>query len=213
MISTYIRDRWGRPAVGVIRCNKVTPTPEHKEDAPKRQAIVLDCEMVTVGVVADMFTGDILINHFVNPTSIVRNWQTKYSGIICAAMKAAVEGNITIRGWKAARTQDHNDLNTPRLDTSILTADAVYRPLERPFRRTWKLKTLADELVGQKIQGGKRDHSALEDTMATREVLLYCTRNPLGLEAWAEKARSQEPAKCEPETTEPESLEEWFSRR
>jgi hypothetical protein len=49
MISTYIRDRWGRPAVGVIRCNKVTPTPEHKEDAPKRQAIVLDCEMVTVG--------------------------------------------------------------------------------------------------------------------------------------------------------------------
>jgi hypothetical protein len=51
-----------------------------------------------------MFTGDILINHFVNPTSIVRNWQTKYSGIICAAMKAAVEGNITIRGWKAART-------------------------------------------------------------------------------------------------------------
>ncbi|KZN90214.1 hypothetical protein EN45_003290 [Penicillium chrysogenum] len=193
MISTYIRDRWGRPAVGVIRCNKVTPTPEHKEDAPKRQAIVLD-------LVADMFTGDILINHFVNPTSIVRNWQTKYSGIICAAMKAAVEGNITIRGWKAAHT-------------SILTADAVYRPLERPFRRTWKLKTLADELVGQKIQGGKRDHSALEDTMATREVLLYCTRNPLGLEAWAEKARSQEPAKCEPETTEPESLEEWFSRR
>ncbi|KAJ5258360.1 hypothetical protein N7524_009916 [Penicillium chrysogenum] len=78
---------------------------QHKEDAPKRQAIVLDCEMVTVEgnrkelafpVVADMFTGDILINHFVNPTSIVRNWQTKYSDITYAAMKAAVKGNIAI---------------------------------------------------------------------------------------------------------------------
>lgn len=69
------------------------------------------------------------------------------------------------------------------------------------------------DLVGQKIPGGKRGHSALEDSMATREVLLHCTRNPLELEAWAEEARSEEPVKCEPETNEPESLEEWFARR
>ncbi|CAG7944859.1 unnamed protein product [Penicillium nalgiovense] len=243
MVSTCICDRWGRPTGGVIRYNEFTQTPEHKEDATKRQAIVLDCEMVIVEgyrkelaslVVADLFTGEILINHFVHPTNIVRNWQTRYSGITCAAMKAAVKDNIAIRGWKAARTMLfdlmdsktiivghalYNDLNSlgiihpTIIDTSILTADAVYRPLGRPFRRTWRLKTLADELIDQKIQSGKCGHSALEDTMATRDVLLHCTRNPLELEAWAENARSEEPVKCEPETNEPETLEEWFARR
>ncbi|CAG7959872.1 unnamed protein product [Penicillium nalgiovense] len=243
LVSTCICDRWGRPTGGVIRYNEFAQTPEHKEDATKRQAIVLDCEMVIVEgyrkelaslVVADLITGEILINHFVHPTNIVRNWQTRYSGITCAAMKAAVKENIAIRGWKAARTMlfdlmdsktiivghaVYNDLNSlgiihpTIIDTSILTADAVYRPLGRPLRRTWRLKTLADELIGQKIQSGKCGHSALEDTMATRDVLLHCTRNPLELEAWAEKARSEEPVKCEPETNEPETLEEWFARR
>ncbi|KAJ6180016.1 hypothetical protein N7519_010477 [Penicillium mononematosum] len=222
MVLTYALDPWARLTGGVIGRNEFAQNLEHTEDAAKRQGIVLDCEMVTVEgnrkelaflAVVDMFTGETLINHFVHLTNIVRNWRTKYSGIICAAMKAAVKDNIAIRGWEAARTMifDHTDGNTiivghalnndlnslgiihsTIIDTSILTADAVYRPLGRPFRRTWSLKTLANELIGQKIQGGKRGHSALEDTMATRDVLLHCTRNPLDLEAWAEKVRSEE---------------------
>ncbi|CAG8890242.1 unnamed protein product [Penicillium egyptiacum] len=182
-------------------------------------------------VVVDLFTGEIIINHFVHPTNIVRNWQTKYSGITCAEMKTAVKKNLAIRRWKEERTMLfdhmdsktiivghalHNDLNSlgiihpTVIDTSVLTADAVHRPLGRPFRRTWRLRRLADELIGQKIQGGKHGHDALEDTMATRNVLLYCTKNPLELEAWAEKARSEEPVKCEePEANESETEDPW----
>ncbi|EKV05362.1 RNA exonuclease, putative [Penicillium digitatum] len=229
------------PAGGVIKYHEFIQSPRNNENKARREALVLDCEMVGVSerrkelaflAVADLLTGDILINKFVNPTNIVQNWYTRSSGVTCAGMKAAVKNNVVLSGWRAARATlfefmdrstilvGHalqNDLNVlgvihpTIIDTAILTADAVYRPLARPFRRTWSLKALAIDLTGHKIQAGNRGHSALEDTLATRQVLIHCIRNPLDLEAWADRARSQEPVKPEQaaESEEPQ-VDSWL---
>lgn len=47
-------------------------------------------------VVVDVLTGEILVNKFVQPTTTVRNWYTKYSGVTCADMKLAVKENLAI---------------------------------------------------------------------------------------------------------------------
>ncbi|KAJ5617210.1 hypothetical protein N7537_002324 [Penicillium hordei] len=227
-------------AGGVVQYREFIESPMPNENTARRQALVLDCEMVGVSeghkelaflVVVDFLTGDILINNFVHPTNIVRNWLTRSSGITCASMKAAVKDNLALRGWKAAREMLfehmdsttilvghalHNDLNVlgvvhpTIIDTEILTADSVYRPLARRFRRTWSLKALANDLLGLKIQVDKRGHSALEDAMATRQVLLHCIKSPLDLEAWADEARSKEPPKPEEPVKEEPERDPWF---
>lgn len=227
-------------AGGVVQYKEFVESPMPNENAARRQALVLDCEMVGVSerrkelaflVVVDLLTGDVLINNFVHPTNIVRNWFTRSSGITCASMKTAVKDNLALRGWKAAREMLfehmdsstilvghalHNDLNVlgvvhpTIIDTEILTADAVFRPLERPSRRTWSLKTLANDLLGLKIQRGKCGHSALEDAMATRQVLLHCIKSPLDLEAWAGGLRSKEPPKPEEPINEEPEKDPWL---
>lgn len=227
-------------AGGVVQYREFIESPIPNENTTRRQALVLDCEMVGVSegrkelaflAVMDLLTGDVLINNFVHPTNIVRNWFTRSSGITCASMKAAVKDNLALRGWKAAREilfeyMDsntilvghalYNDLNVlgvvhpTIIDTEILTADAVYRPLARPFRRTWSLKALANDFLGLKIQAGKRGHSALEDAMATRQVLLHCIKSPLDLEVWANELRIKEPPKPEEPVNEEPERDPWF---
>lgn len=227
-------------AGGVIQYREFIESPIPNENTARRQALVLDCEMVGVSegrkelaflVAVDLLTGDVLINNFVHPTNIVRNWSTRSSGITCASMKAAVKDNLALRGWKAAREMLfkymdsntilvghalHNDLNVlgvvhpTIIDTEILTADAVYRPLARPFRRTWSLKALTNDFLGLKIQAGKHGHSALKDAMATRQVLLHCIKSPLDLEAWADEIRIKEPPKPEEPVNEEPERDPWF---
>lgn len=227
-------------AGGVVRYMEFVESPTPNRDTARRQALVLDCEMVGVSgnrkelaflAVIDLLTGEVLFNNFVHPTNIVRNWFTRSSGITCASMKAAVKDNVALPGWKAAREilfehMDsntilvghalHNDLNTlgivhpTIIDTEILTADAVYRPLERPFRRTWSLKTLANDFLGLKTQAGKCGHSALEDALATRQVLLHFIKSPLDLEAWADELRTKEPPKPEKPINEELERDPWF---
>lgn len=220
---------------GIVQYREFIESPTADGNTTRRKVLVLDCEMVGVCegqkelaflAVVDLLTGDVLINNFVHPTNTVRDWCTRSSGITSASMKAAVKDNLALPGWKAAREMlfEHMDRNTilvghalhndlkvlgvvhpTIIDTAILTADAVYRPLERPFRRTWGLKTLANDLLGLKIQAGTHGHSALEDAMATGQVLLHCIKSPLALEAWADELRSKEPPKPEePVKEEPE---------
>ncbi|CAI7641513.1 unnamed protein product [Penicillium viridicatum] len=213
---------------GVVQYRELVESPTANGRTAKRKVLALDCEMVGVRqAVVDLLTGDVLINKFVHPTNTVRNWCTRSSGITCASMKAAVKDNLALPGWKAAREMlfQHMDSNTILvghalyndlnvlgvvhpiiIDTAILTADAVYAPLERPFRRTWSLKTLANDLLGLKIQAGKCGHSALEDAMTTRQILVRCIKSPLILEAWANDLRGKEPPKPkEPVKEEPET--------
>ncbi|ELQ41563.1 hypothetical protein OOU_Y34scaffold00268g5 [Pyricularia oryzae Y34] len=74
--------------------------------------------------------------------------------------------------------------HTRIVDTSLQTAEAVFRGVEL-FRRVWALKDLMKELVKVHIQShGRQGHDCVEDTLATRELALWCLQNPRKLEAW-----------------------------
>ncbi|KAK7754435.1 hypothetical protein SLS62_003455 [Diatrype stigma] len=65
------------------------------------------------------------------------------------------------------------------------------------FPRRWGLKALCREFLGLVIRrpvaggsGGKTSHDSLEDALATRELVLWCLRNPVELEAWGSWTRA-----------------------
>ncbi|KAJ5594056.1 ribonuclease H-like protein [Penicillium hispanicum] len=163
----------------------------------------------------DFLTGEVLINNYVHPTSKVVFWRTKHSGITPALMASAVAAGQALNGWPEARkrlwefaTRDtvlighslNHDLDvlgilhSKVVDSSILTGEAVFPALlpTQRLTRTWGLKKLAQELLAHKIQTGKAGHDALEDAYATRNVVIWCIRNPELLKEWAEQARHQE---------------------
>ncbi|RYP70256.1 hypothetical protein DL771_005559 [Monosporascus sp. 5C6A] len=169
------------------------------------------CEVSELGQLCavDGLTGHVLIDMLVQPAQKVSKWRTRYSGLTPAAMRSArFEGRL-LYGWQGARTellkyvgpdtiligQDlPSDLFMLRLahdrvvDTAIQTAEAVFG-MENTLGRIWSLKDLAKTLLDMKIQVGKNGHDCVEDTLATREVALWCLRFPRELEAWARDKR------------------------
>lgn len=91
------------------------------------------------------------------------------------------------------------------VDTAIQTAEAVFgrRPLQQQQRqedknsshknyyntRIWGLKALCKDLLGMNIQVGRKGHDCVEDTLATRELALWCLCNQAELAAWAQDMR------------------------
>lgn len=172
-------------------------------------------ELAFISVV-DFLTGEVLINNYVQPQCKVTNWKSDISGVTPSAVDAAVAGGRALRGWKNARQAlwEHissdtilvghslnNDLSVLGIyhskvfDSAIFTAEAVFpefiRPTEGP-KRLWSLKNLArDLLAGLDIQNSDNGHDCLEDTLTTREVVLFCLGNPEILKLWAEAARRQ----------------------
>ncbi|KAL4966367.1 ribonuclease H-like domain-containing protein [Aspergillus stella-maris] len=170
--------------------------------------------------VVDFFTGDVLINNYVKPTKRVINWSTRYSGITRTAMNAAIAAGQALDGWPGAQQalwqyadaetilighSLHNDLKALRIihpkivDSAILTAEPVFNPgPEERLRRIWALKTVAEALLGRVIQtGGKNGHDCLEDTYATRDVVIWCLLHPDQLSAWARNAKVEHDLKLE----------------
>lgn len=153
----------------------------------------------------DFLTGEILINQFVQPRGKIINWRTKHSGITSRALREAKSSRNCLASWRAARAElwEYVDADTILIvhglkhdlhglcvahtrivDTSLQTAEAVFRGVEL-FRRVWALKDLMKELVKVHIQShGRQGHDCVEDTLATRELALWCLQNPRKLEAW-----------------------------
>ncbi|KAI3334589.1 ribonuclease H-like domain-containing protein [Ustulina deusta] len=121
-------------------------------------------------------------------------------------------GSATVlRGWRAARDKifamtdantvfvGHalpNDLRILRIaadhvvDSVVLTARAAFADggPDARFPRRWGLGIACRELVGVDVQTG-RAHDALEDALATRELVIWCLTHPAGLLAWGAEAR------------------------
>ncbi|EED19596.1 RNA exonuclease, putative [Talaromyces stipitatus ATCC 10500] len=157
----------------------------------------------------DVLTGETLLNTLVNPVSKVKSWRSTVSGVTRKAMNVAIERGQALRGWPAARkalwqyvdTETilvghalQNDLNVlgifhPRIvDTAILAAQAVFLDHQgKKFPQTYGLKKLLACFVNMAIQTGKRGHDCLEDTLATREVAIWCMRNPESLKTWGSR--------------------------
>ncbi|EEP78714.1 predicted protein [Uncinocarpus reesii 1704] len=203
------------PSKGLAsRLRKCQLTPlDQSSTAPKRAAIALDCEMV--GTVAgdypvslsavDYLTGEVILNRLVRPLVKVTDWRVRITGV---TEKTIAQDRAALEGWEAARAElwafmnpqtiliGHslaNDLkvlgmvHTRIVDSEILTKKAV----GPTCKRVWGLKTLCETFLGIRIQAGKKGHSSLEDALATREIVLWCTKNPEHLATWAEQKRVQ----------------------
>ncbi|KAI0179651.1 ribonuclease H-like domain-containing protein [Hypoxylon sp. FL1284] len=196
------------------------PTPAKVNGVVRRQAIAVDCEMVGIAggkdelaflCAVDLFTGEVLIQSFVLPIEAVTDWRSRYSGITLAKMRTAKASGKALDGWPAARARLfefadantilvghslNNDLrvlhvsHTRVIDSCILVAEAVFGK-GNGLQRRWGLKTLSRELLGVAIQSSKKGHDCLEDTLASRELVLWCLRQPEQLQAWAQKALAQ----------------------
>lgn len=163
----------------------------------------------------NFLTGEVLINRCVSPIEDVIDWRSKFSGVTPTIMASAVVSGEAFGSWREARAklwefmddstvlvgQSLNyDLevlgmsHTRVVDSAILTSEAVYPSIlsTTPLPRQWGLKRLAKDLLSFDIQTGSCGHSALEDTYAARDVVIWCIMNPEELKLWAENARRQE---------------------
>jgi DNA polymerase III epsilon subunit-like protein len=166
----------------------------------------------------DFLTGEVLISRYVNPSEKVLDWRYKFTGVTQNIMASAVVSGVAFKSWQEARDSLwefmddstvlvghslHYDLevlgmsHAKVVDSAILVAESVFPsiPSTRPLTRQWALKTLAKDFLGLDIQTSDHGHSALEDAYATRNVVIWCIRNPEDLKVWAEKARLQEEQK------------------
>ncbi|KAI9376221.1 hypothetical protein BJX61DRAFT_446080 [Aspergillus egyptiacus] len=168
----------------------------------------------------DFFTGEILLNGHVqfpdrdaegNPLWSKPRWRRDVVAAAAAAGQALQDWQSARRAlWEYAGADTvlighalHNDLSLLRIihrtivDSSILTADAVFNSAPAmQLLRIFRLKIIARDLLGQTIQstgrkkGKRRGHDCLEDTYATRDVVISCLRYPKLLAVWASKARA-----------------------
>ncbi|KAI2835706.1 hypothetical protein CBS147353_8223 [Aspergillus niger] len=163
----------------------------------------------------DFLTGEVLISRYVAPSEEVIDWRSKITGITQDVMTSATMSGAAFRDWREARENlwqfadsstvfvgqslnydlevlgiCHNKI----VDSAILTAEAVF-PATGPTEslpRAWSLKAVAKSLLDLEIQSGDRAHSALEDTYAVRDVIIFCIRNPEQLKSWAELRQTEE---------------------
>lgn len=180
--------------------------------AKKLTAVVLDCEMAGTGrsinevvmlCAVDYTTGVSLINALVQPDGRITDMRTDIHGIKKDDLDKAVRNSRALLGWKQARAELwkyidadtilighslHNDLDVLRMihnrvvDSEILTRNVVGIPQYRQ-----SLSHLCKELLGIDLRGEEDDsvHTCMDDVMATRELVLYCTQNTVALTTWA----------------------------
>lgn len=181
---------------------------------PKRRVVALDCEMVSVQGGAtelallcaiDVLTSEILIHKYIKPDKRITDYRTKWSGVTPAKMNEAVAKNQAYFGWKAARTALlsyidnetilvghalHHDLQVLNLIHTRCVDSGILAKNVSGGKRQWGLKGLSDQLLSRDIQNhGKKGHDCLEDTMATREVTIYCLLNREKFEMWGQGMR------------------------
>ena len=201
---------------------KCSWTPAQDPLKPKSPAVALDCEMADVvgtdGLwkevikvsAVDFLSGETLLNTLVLPTARVKRWKTEITGITDQIMKEARARGQAVKGWSQARSELwkhidastvlvgqslHHDLevlgmlHTRIVDSAILAAKAV----DLPSARTFGLKQMCKEILNVDIQCIKTGmHDCLEDTLASRELVLCFMYNPEELQKWAFLKREEE---------------------
>lgn len=208
----YLRGNAIPPRCLAAKYQPYEPVPANTAGYPRR-AIAVDCEMgsgrygsneLILICVVDFLTGEILINKLVGPSSRIFDWRTRYSGVRREHMIRAEMIGDTLNGWRGARAELwkymdentvlighslNNDLDAIKLahhnivDSSILAENAV------GIGPKWGLKRMCKQLLNINIQTGKKGHDCVEDTLAARELVLWCMRNPQRFTDWSTAAR------------------------
>ena len=143
-------------------------------------------------VAVDYFSGAQLINFLVKPTSQLSAYNTEWSGVTPQSMSIAVQTGDALNGWPKARSYLWNfmDRNTilvghglsndlkvlHMLHTNIVDSEIA---IHRRFGRKHSVKNLCKEILGISVQEGDGvfGHSPVEDALASRELVIWATRN------------------------------------
>ncbi|TGO47633.1 hypothetical protein BOTNAR_0514g00070 [Botryotinia narcissicola] len=184
----------------------------------KFRAVTVDCEMAGIAgggsevillCVVDYITGAVLLNRLVCPREKITQMRSSIHGISKSTLDSASLQGQTLSGWEEARSElwkyiddktilvGHalqHDLEALRIihpqivDSGILSKNAI------GIRRIrWGLQTLCSELLNVKIRNNKDEiHDCLEDVLATREVVLFCTYNKEAFQTWVEATKIKE---------------------
>ncbi|KAL4867308.1 hypothetical protein BDV12DRAFT_186825 [Aspergillus spectabilis] len=149
------------------------------------KTITLVCEMVRVNgdrdelaflCAVDFFTGEVLITI-----------TSRFSGVTPEAMAAAVAAGQALSGWKSEREAlwIYNDTESVLIGHSLNDDLKVLQFIHPKIvdsailaAETFSSWRLALAFLNRKIQTGKKGHDCLEDTFATRDVVIWCLRNP-----------------------------------
>ncbi len=193
-------------------------TPAASAGEPKFRAVALDCEMAGIAggagevillCVTDYVTGALLLNRLVCPREKITQMRSSIHGISKYTLDNAILQGQALSGWEEARSElwkyiDNNtilvghalehDLDALRIihprivDSAILSRNAV------GIRRIrCGLQTLCSEILNVEIRKNNGGiHDCLEDVLATREVVLFCTRNKEAFQSWAEVKEREE---------------------
>lgn len=177
------------------------PVPDHMQAyrgflsaTAKRKAVALDCEMGTAKsgetelirlTLIDFFGGEKLIDSLVIPSVSMSHYNTKYSGVSAADMRAAENSGSCIWGRDAAREQvwayvgpetivimhgGSGDLSALRWIHSAVIDSFLLERFNLPIEGGKSLKNLSLRRLGQVIQSGK-GHDSFEDALACRELV------------------------------------------
>lgn len=161
----------------------------------------------------DYLTGEILINNLISPSTRVLDYRTPKSGVSASLIESAREaGTLISGGFEEARERLlsfmdkntvlvgyglHHDLRllgiTHRkvVDGALWTAEAVMG--KRGNAGRWiGLKQLCQEELGVEIQKQEKGgHSAVEDAMAAREIVLKWSLKPETRINWVQRKQAE----------------------
>ncbi|KAI5285217.1 hypothetical protein KEM54_000745 [Ascosphaera aggregata] len=108
----------------------------------------------------------ILVGHAVHhDLAVLRMVHTRVvdSGILAAeALRASLYATSTVAGGGGGSAEDNDDSGA----TTTITTTNI------PFNQQYSLKKLCETLLGIRIQRERQPHDSLEDTYATREVVM-----------------------------------------
>ena len=189
--------------------------PEPDASKPKRAAVIMDCEMVGIDgdyselariSVVDYFSGETLIDRFVQPREKVRDWRTRYSGVTPDLLAQARHRGQLFHGFEQARaalfefidddtilighTLNHDFDALRIMHYRIIDLHIMLREESTRNAIGLGLQTITKRFLNKDIQNhGKLGHDSLEDALATREVLIWCFTKPQELRAWGLQKR------------------------
>ncbi|KAA8903988.1 hypothetical protein FN846DRAFT_953312 [Sphaerosporella brunnea] len=181
----------------------------------KSKAVVIDCEMggthldrseLIMLCATDLFTGQVLINQLVKPSTPVKDLRTEWSGVTQELMNEAIRTGAYLDGWGHARAElfryidvdtiiighaVHNDLQQLRLIHERIIDTSLFVP--RLKGRKQSLKSLTWEILKKQVQRGSgvSGHNCLEDTMGARELVLWSLFHPVAYVMRAKKMGNQ----------------------
>jgi len=191
-----------------------TPAPSA---VAKFRAVVLDCEMAGVAsgagevimlCVTEYVTGAVLLNRYVNPSEKITQMRSSIHGISKSTLNDAISQGQTLSGWEGARSElwkyiddntilvGHaleNDLDGLRMiHPRVVDSGILSRKEVGVHYLGGSLAALCSDLLNVEIRKNKgATHDCLEDVLATREVVLFCTQNKEAFRSWGEAKKGE----------------------